>query len=735
MTGISLFGIRHHGPGSARSLERALAALKPDIVLIEGPPDADDILPLAAHAGLEPPVALLIHVPDEARNAVLYPFAVYSPEWRAIQYALGAQVPVRFIDLPQWLRRASPQDAVAEHAPAHPRSDPLAPMALAAGYADTERWWDHLVESRSGEDLEVFRAVHEMMGALREQVAETPSLEEQRREAYMRKCLRKALGEGHERIAVVCGAWHTPAFTKMPSAKSDDELLKGMAKVSTRAAWVPWSYERLSYLSGYGAGVESPVWYELLWEQRDALGAQWLTRAARLLRAEDVPVSSAHVIEACRLAEALAAVRGRAVPALPEFNDAAISVLGNGNAVNLKIIERRWHFGDRLGKVPEEFPAAPLAQDLATLQKRLRLPPKAEEKTFDLDLREEFDRERSHLLRRLRLLGVDWGVPAQRGGGRGTFHEPWLLAWKPEFAIALIDAGRHGHTVQQAAGGVIAERCNAPGTSLGMLIELLEDALFADLPDVIGALVAAIENRAALSPDVRQLLAALPPLIGVRRYGNVRDTDVSMVDEILRGLVPRACVALLPAVVGIDDEAAGALHGDVVAADAALANLADESFTAAWREALLRMAGNDAAHPLLAGYAVRLLYDAGVLDFAALERAFALSLSPGNPPGLAASWAEGFLSGSGAILIHDDRLLGLIDRWLGAVGETHFMLVLPLLRRTFAKFPPAERRQIGERLRPRAGAQVAQESAVFDASAAEAMLPVLHAIWNIGAKS
>src|SRR5262249_5676847 len=150
-------------------------------------------------------------------------------------------------------------------------------------------------------------------------------------------------------IAVICGAWHTPALTNMPTAKSDDAVLKGLPKTKTAAAWVPWSYERLSYRSGYGAGVDSPVWYELLWEKRAALGAQWLTRAARLLREEDIPVSSAHVIEACRLAESLAALRGRPVPGLAEYSDAAISVLGAGDAGNLQLIHRRWHFGDRLG--------------------------------------------------------------------------------------------------------------------------------------------------------------------------------------------------------------------------------------------------------------------------------------------------------------------------------------------------------------------------------------------------
>jgi hypothetical protein len=740
MTEVRCFGIRHHGPGSARSLERALEAWRPDIVLIEGPPDADDILPLASHAGLEPPIALLVYVPDKASTAVLYPFAVFSPEWRAIQYALRVKVPVRFIDLPQSLRLAEPAEAgnepeAAQTAAPQPRGDPLAPMALAAGHADAERWWDYLVESRSGQDLDVFAAVHEMMTALRGELAEPVPLEEQRREAHMRRCIRAAQSEGHERIAVVCGAWHTPALANMPSAKSDDALLKGLPKVKTEAAWVPWSYERLSYRSGYGAGIESPVWYELLWQGREALAEQWLTRAARLLREEDVPVSSAHIIEACRLAEALAAVRDRAVPSLPEFNDAAIAVLGNGSAVSLRIIDRRWHFGERLGKVPEDFPAAPLAQDLAAQQKRLRMPPKAEEKTHDLDLREPMDRDRSHLLRRLRLLGVEWGKPGAHKGGRGTFHELWQVAWKPEFAIQLIEMSRHGHTVAQAAAGVIAERCATEDTALGALIALLEDALFADLADAIGVLVAAVENRAALSCDVHQLLAAVPPLVAVQRYGNVRETDMSMVGEILRGLVPRVFVALPPAAVGIDDDAARALHAGVVAADGAIANLADEGFTAGWRETLLRISRNDAAHPLLAGHALRLLYDAQVVEFGALERSFSASLSPGNPPAQAAAWAEGFLSGSGAILIHDDKLLALIDRWLRGVSDEHFMLVLPLLRRTFAQFPPAERRQIGERLRPRAARQAAPASTDFDAEAARAVLPLLHRIWNLGEPS
>ena len=96
----AVYGIRHHGPGSARSVRAALAGQRPDVVLIEGPPEADDLVALAADPDMRPPVALLGYVPGEPRQAAFWPFAVFSPEWQAITYALDAGIPVRFCDLP-----------------------------------------------------------------------------------------------------------------------------------------------------------------------------------------------------------------------------------------------------------------------------------------------------------------------------------------------------------------------------------------------------------------------------------------------------------------------------------------------------------------------------------------------------------------------------------------------------------------------------------------------------------
>src|ERR1700733_3602377 len=97
---VAVLGIRHHGPGSARSVAAELDRLRPSAVLIEGPADADPLLVLAADPGMGPPVALLAYAPEAPRVSAFWPFAVFSPEWEALAWAAANGVPARFCDLP-----------------------------------------------------------------------------------------------------------------------------------------------------------------------------------------------------------------------------------------------------------------------------------------------------------------------------------------------------------------------------------------------------------------------------------------------------------------------------------------------------------------------------------------------------------------------------------------------------------------------------------------------------------
>jgi len=731
----TLLGVRHHGPGSARAVRAALAELRPDVVLIEGPPEADELVPLAAEAGMEPPVALLAYVAGEPSRSAFWPFAVFSPEWQAIRYALDAGVPVRFCDLPaantlaEPTAGAEPEPTAAEEV----RIDPLGWLASAAGYDDAERWWDDVVEHRRPGEPSPFAAIAEAMTTLRAHAPTPPEREaarEARREASMRKVLRRALADGHQRVAVVCGAWHVPALAELPSAAADDRVLRGLPKAKVAVTWVPWTHGRLAAWTGYGAGVTSPGWYHHLFLAPDHPVERWLATAAEVLRAEDLPVSPAHVIEAVRLTEALAALRGRPLAGLAEVTEATRAVLCEGDELPVELVQRRLVVGERLGSVPPATPMVPLQRDLRDQQRRLKLPAAALDRTYDLDLRKPNDLKRSHLLHRLRLLGVAWGEP-RPGRGRGTFHEVWSLTWRPELDLALIEASAWGTTVPAAAAARVRALAGGDG-SLAEFTVLAERCLLADLPDALGVLTTAIAGRAALDADVTHLMAALPALARATRYGDVRGTDVGALRAVVDEIVTRVSAGLGPAVTALDDDAARELLGHVDGFDAAISLLADAELRGRWEGTLAAVAGRDDLHGLIDGRLTRLLLDAGRLDAGEGAARMSRATSRGSPVPHTAAWIEGFLSSGGLLLVHDPGLLRLVDGWVTGLSADTFRDALPLLRRTFGGFAAPERRAIGEQVRrlgtPPAGSVPTEPDDGLDRARAE---PAVHAVARI----
>jgi hypothetical protein len=748
---VRVFGVRHHGPGSARAVRHALEQFAPDAVLIEGPADADPLVPLVAEEGMTPPVALLAYATDDPRRAAFWPFAVFSPEWQALSWAAAHGVPVHFCDLPAAAvlaeRAATDEqpespDTEGDSEPELPRQvreDPIALLASAAGFDDPERWWDDMVESRlSGEGP--FEAICEAMAELREAAPAStglPQEREERREALMRSVLRREIKQGSSRIAIVCGAWHAPALAgRLPPAGADAQLLKGMSRSKVTLTWVPWTHGRLAAASGYGAGVVSPGWYHHLFTAQDLPIERWLTSVARVLREEDLPVSSAHVIEAVRLAESLSILRGRPLPGLDEVTEATRAVLVDGDEVALDLVTRRLVVGEALGSVPDSAPTVPLEADLRAQARRLRLKLEPAGKTYELDLRKPGDLERSLLLHRLLLLDVAWGTrTTSMARNLGTFKEAWELVWQPELVVDLVEASVWGTTIEVAAEQKVIALARRRDVTLPGLTGMVEACLLSDLPRALPELLTALGARAAVDTDVAHLMESLPALVRSLRYGDVRGTDTSALAVVAEAILVRVCAGLPGALTGLDDDAAAAMRQQIDNVHGSVALLGDLDAAERWVATLRKQADRSDVHGIVAGRLARLLLDGGHIDTAAAGVRLSRALSIGAGAAAKAGWVDGFLAGGGALLVHDRELLGVLDSWVMTLPGETFVDVLPLLRRTFGSFATAERRTIGARLRggPVAGGASPDEAGGFDVELAEATLATTRLLLGVPA--
>lgn len=710
---LKIFGIRHHGPGSARSLLQALEAWQPDALLIEGPTDADKLI---QHVGkLKPPVAALVYNPKDLRQASFFPFAEFSPEWQAILFGLKQNIPTAFMDLPMSLNFGLQNpDALVQQTLDFQSftegvdilekenlkivNDPLRTLAELAGYTDSERWWEVTFEQAENSTA-VFDTILDMITALRTELNRSETTETLLREAFMRQTIRKALKTNAQRIAVICGAWHAPVLANIAQYKDkiDNDLVKKLPKVATEATWMAWSYERLTRDSGYGAGINSPAWYELLFSKRQNATIRWTTRAARLLRRKDLSASAAHVVEAVNLAETLGVLRGHEIAGLDELEEAVRTVMCNGSDAQLNLIRRKLVVGDVVGKVPPEIPQVPLQRDFEASVKTARLTKEyatSEAVTKELDLRKANQLFASHLLHRLSLLNIPWGKPMK--GSRyklGSFKETWKLHWRPDYMIRLIEAAQWGNRIEQAATVFVKNQVKTID-KLPALTLLVEKTLDANLPKALPKLIQRMQELAALTEDVLVLMQALPPLINILKYGNVRGTDAAAVQFVVQQILPRIFVGLPPACLNTDDEATELIFNQIQSTHATLNLLADPHFTEGWLRSLRFVVDIKNVHGKIKGSCTRILFDKSTLNIAQTSVKMRYALAPSNEPAQSAAWLEGFLYGSGLLLIHHPTLWQVLDEWVSETDMTRIEHLLPLLRRTFSPFSKSEKAKL-----------------------------------------
>jgi hypothetical protein len=686
-------GIRHHGPGSSRSLVHLLESWQPDALVIELPPEAEALFAELPTAELEPPVAQLFYRTDAPSQAIYLPYTVYSPEWQAVGYAQRQGLPIHGFDLPMSLQLGTAFDQPPAEATAG--TDPLRQLAHLAGYDDFEPWWNRLIEENRTPG-QAFEAIAACMQALREGQTE-PSVHTRTREAWMRTTLRNLDGR-YPRVAVVCGAWHLPAIDRSRWAaehKADKQLIKACTKAKIEGVWVPWSYQRLSLDSGYGAGIRAPMWYEHLWQHPEESENHWLVRAAGLLRTKGYDISTAHVIEALNLARSLAYLRGYAAPGLSDLEQAIEAVWLKGSSTPLGYVRQELITGHVYGHVAGTRLQPPLVLEFFQVLKQLKWTKlheasRAQQQTITLDLRTPLDVQRSRWLYRWLLLGLHWATRAEDSDKyrRGSFAETWHLKWEADHTFDLIKASLHGSTFAEALPASIRHSLH-PETPLAERVQLLGHALRADLPELVDELLTYVEEQSVTEGSIFELIPILPLLVVQVRYESIRVQDRDRLGLLVHYLVNLALARFTGHCLQLDRPGAeNAIH-QLNTLTFVLRQLRDAAQATRWYRTVLELT-RAPFHALLRGKASQLVYTQAPALIPLVE-VIGQELSPTQPPEEVCHWLEGYLWDGASTLLTERAVAQLFTTWLTALPQDAFHNLLPMLRRATSRLPAEQK--------------------------------------------
>ncbi|MBK7695818.1 MAG: hypothetical protein IPI30_16320 [Saprospiraceae bacterium] len=694
---IRVFGIRHHGAGSARRLIKALEDYGPDAICIEMPAESEHLFSSLADVDLESPVAFLCYQENNANRFFYLPMAEFSPEFQAIQYGLRKDIIMRAMDLPAAHALISenfklkPEASLNLHELNITR-DPLGYLARRQGYKDTERWWNSYFEQWT-DHHQLFDVIQELMTELRKISKGLDDEETLIREQYMRKVIGETLNLGVKRIAIVCGAWHGPVLTMDAVKSKKAEKIKKLKAVPIKCALIPWSYERLILNRSYSAGIESPVWSEALFRNPDNAIAYWMSKAAELLRQYEFNVSTAEVIDAQRLADQLAGLRDLPLPGIDELMDAATTVFGQGSTSRLDIISQKLIVGHKTGYVPLTQESLPLVLEFKEKLHKLKLNPfwvANPKEQLDLDLRKEKHLEISRFLYQSKLLGVNWAHERMvESKSLGNFHEYWSFQWSPESEMELIKTALLGNSIEDCITGLLSQRLESE-RDLVILANSLEYSLKSGIHSFWPLLSDRLLMLSMDQQDVEILAKLVKPLIASLSYGSIYQIKLDILQELLSTLITKIILHFGEQTQRINDEKAQKMLGVFIMLHSYFYHDSIKDNLELWKEELHKMGLNEFIHPLISGKCWFTLID----EKWAEEKDYLLQLeyqcNHVIDPQHTAKWIEGFLHSANGFYFLKDEVLKILDQWLCQLPEEEFKLVLPLLRRSFSKLTDSE---------------------------------------------
>lgn len=718
--GLYVVPIRHHSPACAWYLRKLMAEVKPKHVLIEAPADFAPQIPLLLDEATDPPVALVALVDpkgDRPRVAGYYPFCAHSPEYIALRdgKALGANL--QFIDAPaadKALRSDPEQTEPLVFTDEHhfDSNDYTRGLTYATGCRDGFELWDHLFEAQIGADdwHAFFTDVGVYCAGMR--MATPPDVIDKTgdiaREAHMAHAVKTALGQGGP-VVVVVGGFHAPALIGDLSKTSKPKA----TSAPTDCYLIRYGFRALDALNGYAAGLPQPGYYQHLWDHPPENKEGWrkitidlLSEFSDKMRADGHVISLPAQVEAIRIAEGLARLRGRPGALRHDLIDGVQGALVKGESQGRDVIVtalQSFLCGDALGQIPAAAGAPPLVEDVHLRARKHRFDiTDTQTRSRKLDIRrKDAHLDASRFCHALALIGSPFatreiGPDYVTGSRTELLFEEWRYTWSPAV---------EGHLIESAVLGD-----DLPTACLGHLIRarqvMINDGNARDLPEMVtllsrgilaglgSELVPVLNN---LAQDIQTLGTFATTTHALRRLmflanatGPMRappELDLSSTVQAAYARLVFLCDELANT---SDEQVAERLEAirttTEILRDAESTGLDPDMLS----EALARIT-DQVENPVILGALLAVAVQSGLRSASDLPSAVA-----GRLTGVSLDLADrigvlrGILHTAPLLLWHADGLLTVVDEFLCSLDEADFLDLLPHLRLAFTALNPRD---------------------------------------------
>ena len=733
---LVLYPVRHHSPVCSYHLIKTIEEYKPDIILIEGPENANHLIPSLVHEETQLPAAIYYYYKDKKKlvsdNAddykCYYPFQYSSPEYNALVQAQKLGIEARFIDLPycEILIHTTDGAGMRKSADKHSYTDDsmlvqsrfYEKLCEKSEVRNFEEFWEKYFETdglyiSTSEFVSLMNTYCMLVRhSTSEKILEADGTLS--RENHMAYNIIEAM-KSYNKVLAVTGGFHTSGLYRLiQSGKVKPIKIHKITNDNHGCYPMAYSYRAVDSLRGYSSGMMYPGFYDnamkYMLSSENPVGVynsgtlNLLTETAKKSAKKDIPISIADMTAAYSMMHGLAALRNTKECGMNELIDAVTSCFIKGEKTvssSLPVdILRQLASGNAVGKIGDKQYIPPLITDFEKQCSKLKIKyTSSVPETIDVSLfTSSRGREVSKFLHRMKFLGTGFskivkGPDIYNNQDMSRVREEWKYQRNPEVDSSLIDHTTDGFTIEEACtnyAGKILDRYRKCSAAASVAVDCFQIGIKLGSAEqkLLDEIITADGDFFSVGNGMRNF----ETLFRLQNLYNFQD------DSTLRYLIRcfDRLVSALPLMANAPSEKADEIINIMRSMYSIATKILPEK-TEYLESALTSIAGAEEKEPAVFGAAMGILYAIDSKNSADAENA-----ARGYLAGTVAirkkgaDYLRGLFTTSRDIVFTDSSFLEMTDQLIISMDYDDFLEILPSMRLAFSSFTPNELRIVAK---------------------------------------